>query len=197
MGRGVTAIGSLIPAWAFAAVLTVAALAFARMAFGGRGSRLVRRAAGSVAGLRLPLPGFAPKLPYQRKPLLSAWERRALLSMRAQLPPGFYVCPQVRLADMLRIDGADRMSRMAALGKVASKSVDFAVVELVSGDVVLVVELDDRTHDQAERRERDAFVNAVLEYSGIPIRRFRPETPIHVRDFFATAAMATRTPPCG
>ncbi len=167
------------------------------MAFGGRGSRLGRRAAGSIAGLRLPLPSFAPKLPYERKPLLSAWERRALLSMRAQLPPGFYVCPQVRLADMLRIGGADRMSRMAALGKVASKSVDFAVVELASGDVVLVVELDDRTHDQAERRERDAFVNAVLEYSGIPIRRFRPETPIHVRDFFATAAVATRTPPCG
>jgi len=91
------AIGTLIPAWAFAAILTVAALAFARMAFGGHGSRLVRRAAGSVAGL---LPSFAPRLPYERKPLLSAWERRALLSMRAQLPPGFYVCPQVRLADM-------------------------------------------------------------------------------------------------
>jgi very-short-patch-repair endonuclease len=93
---------------------------------------------------------------------------------------------------MLRIGGADRMSRMAALSKVASKSVDFAVVELASGDVVLVVELDDRSHDQTERRERDAFVNAVLEYSGIPIRRFRPETPIHLRDFFVTAGVASR-----
>jgi hypothetical protein len=95
----------------------------------------------------------------------------------------FYVCPQVRLADMLRIGGADRMGRTTALGKVASKSVDFAVVELTSGDVVLV-ELDDRSHDQAERRERDRFVNSVLEYSGIPVRRFRPDTPIHIRDFF-------------
>jgi very-short-patch-repair endonuclease len=76
------------------------------------------------------------------------------------------------------------MGRMTALGKVASKSVDFAVVELTSGDVVLVVELDDRSHDQAERRERDRFVNSVLEYSGIPVRRFRPDTPIHIRDFF-------------
>jgi hypothetical protein len=99
------------------------------------------------------------------------------------VPARFYVCPQVRLADMLRIGGADRMGRMAALGEVASKSVDFAVVELMSGCVVLV-ELGDRSHDQAERRECDRFVSAALEYSGIPVRRFRPDTPIHIRDFF-------------
>jgi hypothetical protein len=170
--------------WLAAVALGIAGTAFAGMAFGGWKPRQMRRAAGSAPGFRLALPRFAPRLPYERKPLLTAWERRALLSMRAQLPPGFYVCPQVRLADMLRIGGADRMGRMAALGKVASKSVDFAVVELTSGDVVLVVELDDRSHDQAGRRERDRFVNSVLEYSGIPVRRFRPDTPIHIRDFF-------------
>jgi very-short-patch-repair endonuclease len=71
--------------------------------------------------------------------------------------------------------------------KVASKSVDFAVIELTSGNVVLVVELDDRSHQQPERRERDAFVDSVLDQSGIPIRRFRPDMSIRVADVFESA----------
>jgi hypothetical protein len=106
--------------WLAAVALGIAGATFAGMAFGGWKPRQMRRAAGSAPGFPLALPRFAPRLPYERKQLLTAWERRALLSMRAQLPPGFYVCPQVRLADMLRIRGADRMGRMAALGKVAS-----------------------------------------------------------------------------
>ncbi len=159
------------------------------MAFGRRRPGRTAQDAGSAAGAGLVLPWSAPRLPYEGKPLLTAWERRALLSIRAQLPAGFYVCPQVRLADMLRITSTDGMGRHTALNKVASKSVDFAVIGLTSGDVVLVVELDDRSHDRPERRERDAFVNAVLQHSGIPVRRFRPDMPIHVRDFFEPPGM--------
>jgi hypothetical protein len=167
-----------------AGLLCLAGLIFAYMAFGGRRPGHVGRVERRAGLLRM-LPGFTPGLPYDRKPLLTAWERRALLAIRAQLPTGFYVCPQVRLADMLRFTGKDEFSRSIAVTKVASKSVDFAVVDLMSGDVVLVVELDDRTHDQPDRQRRDDFVNAVLERGGIPVRRFRPDTPIRVRDFFA------------
>lgn len=176
------------------AMLVAAGVAFAAMAVGGRKRPSEATGASAASGFKLALPGFTPRLPYEQRALLSAWERRALLSIRGQVPTGFYVCPQVRLADMLEIGGDDPMGRKVALNKVASKSVDFAVVELATGSVVLVVELDDRSHGRADRRERDAFVNAVLDRAGIPLRRFRPDTPIHIRDFFATARSGAASP---
>jgi hypothetical protein len=122
---------------------------------------------------------------YGAKPLLTAWERRALLSLRAQLPTGFYVCPQVRLADMLAIGGGDPWQRQIALRRVASYSVDFAIIELASGRVALLVELDDKTHDWPDRAARDWMVDAALREAGIPIKRFRPADRIEVRQHFA------------
>ncbi len=129
-------------------------------------------------------PGAEAPSPYGPKPLLSGWERRALLSLRQQIPTGFYVCPQVRLADMLIIPGNLAGGRTAALNRVSGKSVDFAIVRLDTGRVELVVELDDRSHAVAARRERDRFVNKVLETAGIPIIRFTPHQRLDVRDRF-------------
>jgi hypothetical protein len=168
-------------------LLCVAAALFTGMIFGGR--RAGPLALSNVhETLKPAVRPSASGLPYERKPLLTAWERHALLSIRAQLPVGFYVCPQVRLADMLRVDHEDAADQWRAIAKVARKSVDFAVVELTSGNVVLVVELDDQSHQWSERRDRDAFVNSVLDRCGIPIRRFRPDMPIQVADFFESAA---------
>lgn len=126
----------------------------------------------------------APWTPYRSKPLLSAWERRMLPVLRTQVPPGFYVCPQVRLADMLSIANDLAGGGIIALNKVAAKSVDFAIIELETGRVALVVELDDRTHEAPERRNRDRFVNGVLDHAGIPIARFRPNQRIDVKRYF-------------
>ncbi len=69
-----------------------------------------------------------------------------------------------------------------------SKSVDFAVVQMTTGNVVLVVELDDQSHNRPERRDRDMFVNSALELSDVPVRRFRPDMPIKVADVFESAS---------
>lgn len=110
---------------------------------------------------------------YMGKPLLTRWELAALGAMRHELPPSLHVCPQVRLADLVTIWPTDARERQAALNRVASKSVDFAVIDS-AGRVLLVVELDDCTHDRADRRERDRLVDAVLGQCGIPVRRVRP-----------------------
>lgn len=122
--------------------------------------------------------------PYAAKPLLTQWERRALLVLRAQVPRGFHVCPQVRLADMLSVAGAGTYT--PALSRVASKSVDFAIVELQTGRVALVVELDDKSHFTWDRRARDRFVAQVLDVSGVPLARFRPTDRLDVRPYFSS-----------
>ena len=110
---------------------------------------------------------------YQPKPLLSPWELQALAEIRPELPPGYYACPQVRLADLLRVGPRDLSRRQSALNYVGLKSVDFAIIDR-SGRVVLVIELDDRSHDRADRRQRDRMVDAVLHRCAIPIERIRP-----------------------
>lgn len=120
------------------------------------------------------------------KPLLTAWERRALLVLRQQVPTGFYVCPQVRLADLLETP-TQGVSARHALGKIAGKSVDFAIVELLSGRVVLVVELDDRTHSRPERQARDRFVGRVLGEAGIRLKRVLPTENLDIRQDLVTA----------
>ena len=123
-------------------------------------------------------------LPYRRKPVLSPWERKALPVLLRQLPPGCHLCPQVRLADPLAITASDPRARTVALNRVSCKSVDFVVVDVASGNALLVVELDDRSHDRPDRQACDALVNDALRAAGIPIARFRPGQRIDVRGHF-------------
>lgn len=119
---------------------------------------------------------------YQAKPLLSRWEKRALAEIRAELPRGYYACPQVRLADFIEIQVGDPARRRAALSRVAQKSVDFAVIDL-EGSVVLVVELDDRSHQRPDRVRRDQQVGAVLAHCGVALLRVRPGQRVGIGRF--------------
>ena len=81
-------------------------------------------------------PGFDPA-DYRAKALLSPWEVKALAEIQADLPRGYHVCPQVRLADAVQIVQRDPALRRAALNRVAKKSVDFAIID-GQGRIVLV-----------------------------------------------------------
>ena len=129
---------------------------------------------------------------YHAKPLMTRWELTALRQIRADLPQGYHACPQVRLGDMLEMTPRDPRRRQAALARVASKSVDFAIADPL-GRVALVIELDDRSHDRADRRARDRFVDAVLRDCGIPVLRVRPGETIDVRSTLA-GAIAVASP---
>lgn len=71
---------------------------------------------------------------YQPKALLSDWERRALLAFRAQIPAGHYVCPQVRLAELVSIV-VDPRRFPEALNRVAGKSLDLGSVHKTGTDI--------------------------------------------------------------
>lgn len=124
---------------------------------------------------------------YCAKRLLTAWEVRALAEMKAELPNSYHACPQVRLADLVEITVRDPGLCRAALNRVASKSVDFAIID-GTGRAVLVIELDDRSHDRDDRRLRDQLVNAVLAQCQLPLLRVRPGQPLNVGRHLAAAA---------
>jgi hypothetical protein len=149
------------------------------LAFGSRSGRSGRTGSPAPpitdeAGARnmdaLPLPAQT----IQAKPLLSAWERAAIDTLARQLPATHRFCPQVRLLDMLTVQDADRSRRRTTRNRLGSKSVDFAVID-PSGRVVLVVELNDSSHDRPDRRDRYGLVQAALDQAGIPLAVFRPQ----------------------
>ena len=137
-----------------------------------------------IRGTRARSAGYA----YHRKPLLSPWERTAFSTLARQLRPGQHLCPQVRLADLLAVTARGPNARQTALNRVASKSVDFVVVDIATGDARLVIELDDRSHDRPDRRDRDALVDAALRVAGIPIARFRPGQRIDLGEHLQASA---------
>ena len=116
---------------------------------------------------------------YRAKRLLTAWEVRVLGEIRSGLPRGYYACPQVRLADFIETEVRDPARRQGALNRVSRKSVDFAVID-GAGRVVLVIELDDKTHGRSDRVRRDQMVNAVLAHCRVPLLRVRPGQPVDV-----------------
>lgn len=84
------------------------------------------------------------------------------------------VFPQVRLSSLLyRAKGIERRYWHAALARINQKSVDYVLCNKLTGEILLVIELDDPTHDTAIRKKRDFEVNQMLKEAGMPFLRFR------------------------
>lgn len=118
---------------------------------------------------------------YKSTPVLSDWEKRAIQTLMDQLSPDRHLCPQVRLADIVNVQSVDRAAWRSAFNRIASKSVDFVVMDLRNGIPIMVIELDDRSHSRPERRDRDTLVNDVLRQASIPLVRFKPSGRLDIR----------------
>ncbi|MDE6579354.1 MAG: DUF2726 domain-containing protein [Ruminiclostridium sp.] len=75
---------------------------------------------------------------------------------------------KVRMADIAKIEnGCNNFQYW--FNKIRSKHVDFLVCKRENGKPILAIELDDYTHNQKSRKERDEFVNTVYEKIGLKI----------------------------
>lgn len=133
------------------------------------------------------------RVTYLGKAVLSPWEQRVIQTLMAQLPEGLHLCPQVRLADIVKVQSPDRSAWRGAFNRIACKSVDFVVMDLSNGNPILVIELDDRTHDRTDRKERDALVNEVLDVACIPLVRFMPSGKLDIRPHLLRNAALMRS----
>ena len=107
-------------------------------------------------------------LPYfSRRYLLSKGEAAFFVALRAALPPGVLVAPKVRVSDVIGCDAA--AWRAGFGGRISQKHVDFVLVDERTTALVLIVELDDRTHRQRDRRERDDFLDRAFAAAGLEV----------------------------
>jgi hypothetical protein len=129
------------------------------------------------------------RIGYQRGRFLSANEKSFLRTLDAALGLNYRAFAQVRLAEIANpADSTNVHLRRLGLNAVMAKSVDFVVCDVLTLDPVAAIEVDDRSHLLPERRNRDAFVNAVFAEIGLPLVRVtarRTYSVAQLRDLFA------------
>ena len=112
---------------------------------------------------------------YEATPLLTPNESRNYHALKAAADKkGYIINSKVRLADIVKPkSGKDYMSNF---GRIKSKHVDFVVCDR-NMHVKAIIELDDRSHDRADRQARDKFVDEILTATGYKIIHTRYITP--------------------
>ncbi len=115
--------------------------------------------------------GVPPKAMCQRKPLLSNAEMSFLAVLEKAASPQLRIYTQVPLCALVEITQISERT----FHKLAHKIVDFVLVDPQTMVVRKVVELDDRSHDQADRQNRDELVDDVLGRAGIPVKHIKAQ----------------------
>ncbi len=108
-------------------------------------------------------------LPYSKKTwLLTRSEREFFNVLERAVAGQYYIFPQLALDKIVMLDGKGSL-KGGYRNKIDQKSADFVLFDKQNISPVLVIELDDYTHQRPERQERDGFVDRVLNHCNIPI----------------------------
>ena len=105
---------------------------------------------------------------YQAQPIFTRNEWQNYKTLREiTAEKGYIICPKVRLLDIVKPrNGAKKYKTL--LYKIQSKHVDFVVCDQ-NMNIIVIIELDDSTHDTQKRKARDEFVDTILRSVGYKI----------------------------
>ena len=94
-------------------------------------------------------------LPVEARALMTDMERRTIDYIEAAIPNA-RVHAQVSMGALLRPKpGLDKSTWQRTLNRFTSRRVDYVVEDRASGRIMLLIELDDRTHNAGKDRDRD------------------------------------------
>jgi len=93
---------------------------------------------------------------------------------------------KVRLLDLFFVPRHDQSSR----SRIIQKHVDFVLCEPNNIDPICAIELDDNSHNQESRIERDNFVNQVFNSAGLPLIRIKNSYSYNSQDIEAKIVSA-------
>jgi len=111
------------------------------------------------------------RLPYEKRPsLVTNAERQFFSALSDVVNDRWRIFAMVRLADVIRVRTA-ALRPQAWRNRILAKHIDFVLCDPDTLEAVLAVELDDATHQRADRIERDEFLDAALQSSKLPLLR--------------------------
>jgi hypothetical protein len=109
--------------------------------------------------------------PYEKRDALFTPAERSFLGVLDQVVGERYsIFGKVRVADVVEVRrGLDNSRRSSAQNRINSKHFDFLLCARDDLSVACVIELDDRSHQRADRRARDDFLTGVCNAAGLPL----------------------------
>lgn len=118
--------------------------------------------------------GGTEDYPYEKEQTLFSTAERSFLGVLEQAVDGkLRIMGKVRLADILKVkNGNNKSAWQKAFNRIQSKHVDFVACDTATLGVKFVVELDDKSHNQFERQDRDEVKDKILAAAKIPVFHF-------------------------
>ena len=110
------------------------------------------------------------KLPYHTKYILTKPEYRFYLALKPIMDAKSYlICPKVGLKDMFEVNAGTK-DRQAYFRKIAQKHIDFLICDS-NLRPLFAIELDDKSHNREEVKEKDKFKDSLFNSAGLPLYR--------------------------
>ncbi len=109
------------------------------------------------------------KIPYRRKYLLTKNELHFYKGLRAIAEKRNYtILTKIRMADLVEVSSEckDSKERTKYFSKIKSKHIDFALCNKENLYPEILIELNDNSHNDAKRIQRDEFIKKVMKKSG-------------------------------
>lgn len=146
-------------------------------------------------------------LPYRlRDDFLSPAELNFYRVLRQTVGQSVIILVKVALGDLFYPKTGNRRQNHAYRNKIDRKHVDFLLCDPQSMQPLVGIELDDSSHQQTDRQQRDSFVERVFEAANLPLLRQPVRSAYNVRmlitslqeltsrDFEAGSEPASSTP---
>lgn len=106
--------------------------------------------------------------PYRiRDDFLSPAEQSFYQVLTGMMGPYLKICPKVSLADIFFVLRPNENKQ--AYNRINRKHVDFLLCDPATMKPKFAIELDDSSHQRADRVERDEFVDQAFEAAGLPL----------------------------
>jgi predicted RNA-binding Zn-ribbon protein involved in translation (DUF1610 family) len=120
-----------------------------------------------------------------RDDFLSPAEQSFYLVLKSAVSEWALVCPKVALGDLFYAKSSDPSKFRTFTNRIDRKHVDFLLCEPRTVKPLLGIELDDKSHQRADRQKRDEIVQQVFSAAKLPLVR------VPVRPAYAVAELNT------
>lgn len=110
------------------------------------------------------------KTPYERQEyFLSPAEKQFYDVLQELVGEEITICPKPSVREVLRVRDDVKRDRLKYFNWISQKHVDFVLCDRETMQILCAVELDDRTHERSDRRQRDAFLDKAFAKAGLPL----------------------------
>lgn len=110
------------------------------------------------------------RAPYERQQFfLSPAEKAFFDVLDALVGEDIVICPKPAVREVLRVKANVRRNRQRYFNWISQKHVDFVLCDRQTMQILCAVELDDRSHERADRRRRDAFMDKAFAKAGLAL----------------------------